>query len=740
MIQQAMHIGKPLNRIDGRMKVTGTAPYPIDIVLEDAVPAVIVNSTIAKGAIKQIDTRRTEQLPGVLGVLTHQNAPSIQHLPFQLWQVNGLLPLQENIIAYGDQPIAVVIAETIEQARYAATLLEIEYEPQVPLLEMKDALDQAFSPQDIPDWGIFFNTERGDTQKALDASQVMLDQFYTTPMETHNPIALFATVARWDDDSHLTVYDSTQAVVGVREALAATFAIPSEQVHVISTFVGGAFGCAYRLWPYTILTCMAARYLKRAVKIVLTRRQMFTSVGHRPATMQRIALGATNDGHFSAILHEVNSQSSVVDDYSETVTTGARMLYACPNVKTSYKLVRLNLGTPSFMRGPGESTGSFALESAIDELSYMLGMDPIEMRRRNYTDVHPEMQLPWSSNALQECYRLGAQKIGWERRTPAPRSMRDGNMLVGLGMATASYPYGQFPAQAQAFLYADGSALVQSATSDIGPGTATVMTQIAADALGLPSSSVRFELGDSRLPFSPPQVGSMTVSSVGPAVLDAAQKAREQALALAIADPQSPLYGVSAADVLFERGGLFLKGNPAQGETYATLLQRSGTEQIQGMGATQPSYGAPFASHGFGAQFAEVQVDPDLGIVRVSRFVGAFGVGRVLNPKLARSQMLGGVVWGIGMALQEETLLDQQLGRVINASLAGYHIPVHADIVEPEILFIEEDDAHINPLRAKGLAEICIVGVAAAIANAVYHATGKRIRSLPITLDKLLDA
>jgi len=462
-------------------------------------------------------------------------------------------------------------------------------------------------------------------------------------------------------------------------------------------------------------------------------------VGHRPATMQRIALGATSDGHFSAILHEATSQSSVIDDYSETLTTAARMLYACPNVKTSYKLVRLNLGTPSYMRGPGESTGSFALESAIDELSYILGMDPIEVRRRNYTEVHPEMQLPWSSNALLECYRLGAQKIGWARRSPGPRSMYDGKMLVGLGMATASYPYGQFPAQAQAVLYADGSALVQSATSDIGPGTATVMTQIAADTFGLPVSAVRFELGDSRLPASPPQVGSMTVSSVGPAVRDAAQKVREQALALATADSRSPLYGASAAGVLFARGGIFLKKNPSQGETYAALLQRAGTEQLQALGATQPDYSNPFASHGFGAQFAEVQVDPDFATVRVSRFVGAFGVGRVLNPKLARSQMLGGVVWGIGMALQEETLIDQQLGRAINTNLAGYHIPVHADIVEPEIIFIDEDDPHINPLGAKGLAEICIVGVAAAIANAIYHATGRRIRSLPITLDKLLD-
>ena len=739
MIQQVTQIGTPLRRVDGRMKVTGAATYPADISLTGAASAVIVNSAIAKGRIKRIDTRHAEQAPGVLGVLTHQNAPPLEHFPFQLWQIQGLLPLQEAVITYGDQPIAVVMAETSEQARYAATLVDVEYEAETPVLEMKDVLDQGFSPPDVPDWGIFFNTTRGDLAKAMDEAPVLLDQTYTTPMETHNPIALFAAVAQWNGE-HLTVYDSTQAVINVRAALAATFAIPAENVHVISTVVGGAFGCAYRLWPYTILTCMAARYLGRPVKTVLTRRQMFTSVGHRPPTIQRIVLGASNDGKLSAIIHEATSQTSMIDDYSEVLTSGARLLYACPNVKTSYQLVRLNLGTPSYMRAPGESSGSFALESAIDELSYMLGIDPIELRKRNYTDVHPEMQLPWSSNALKECYRRGAEQICWSRRTPNPRGMRDGNVLVGLGMATASYPYGQFPAQAQATLYSDGSARVASATSDIGPGTATVMTQIAADTLGVPPDAIRFDLGDSDLPASPPQVGSMTVSSVGPAVLDAAQKVRAQALALAAADQRSPLCGTGPEEVLFERGGLFLKSDPSRGETYAALLQRAGVEQLQAMGSTQPGYASPFASHSFGAQFAEVRVDPDFCTIQVSRFVGVFGVGRVLNPRLARSQMLGGITWGIGMALQEKSLVDRQLGRILNASLTGYHIPVHADIVEPEILFIEEEDTHINPLGAKGLAEICLVGVAAAIANAVYHATGRRIRALPIILDKLLEA
>ena len=481
---------------------------------------------------------------------------------------------------------------------------------------------------------------------------------------------------------------------------------------MISPFVGGAFGTCLRTWPYTLIAALAARHVRRPVKLVLSRAQMFTMTGYRPYTVQKVALGATRDGKLTAIQHEATGQTSTYEEYTETVLSPPRFLYACPNVRTRYRLAAMNVNTPAPMRGPGEATGVYALESALDELAVALKMDPVELRLRNYADTDPQAGLPWSSKSLKECYQAAAERFGWARRNPKPRSMRDGRLLVGYGMATATWPTHRQPATVQVRILADGTAVVRTATADIGPGTYTAMTQIAADALGLPVARVRFELGDSNLPPAPIEGGSMTLASVGSAVQEAALAARDAVRKLA---------GADAA------------GN------YAEILKRHGRESIEVTHRSKVEGEAEkFSMRAFGTQFVEVRVDPDLGTVRVARVVSRVAAGRLINPKTARSQAIGGIVGGIGMALLEDTVWDPRNARVVNANFADYHVPVHADIPDIDAQFIEEEDRHVNPLGAKGLAELALVGVAPAVANAVCHATGKRVRDLPITPEKLL--
>jgi xanthine dehydrogenase YagR molybdenum-binding subunit len=466
---------------------------------------------------------------------------------------------------------------------------------------------------------------------------------------------------------------------------------------------------------------------------------MFPMTGYRPYTVQKVALGATREGKLTALRHEAAGQTSTYEEYTETVLTPSRLLYACPNVRTRYRLAAMNVNTPAPMRGPGEASGVYALESALDELAVALRLDPVELRLRNYADTDPAEGLPWSSNGLKECYRVAAERFGWSRRNPEPRSMRDGQLLVGYGMATATWPTHRRPATAQVRILADGTAVARSATSDIGPGTYTAMTQIAAAALGLPVAKVRFELGDTKLPPAPVQGGSMTVASVGSAVHDAAVAARDEVLKLAGGDERSPLHKATPDQVGAEDGRLFLKEEASRGESYVDILKRHRKDAVEVTRESKPGdEGEKFSMRAFGAQFVEVRVDPGLGTVRVARVVGGFGAGRIINPKTAHSQAIGGMVGGIGMALLEETVWDARNARVVNANLADYHVPVNADIPDLEAFFIDEHDEHVDPMGAKGLAEMALVGMAPAVANAVYHATGKRIRDLPITPDKLL--
>ena len=730
-------VGRPLNRIDGKLKVTGGAQYSAEFPLENLAYAVCVSSTIARGRIKNIDTTAAEALPGVLGIVTHENAPKLQ--PVESFAHGGQAaekrqPLQEPIVHHSGQHIGVVVADTLELATYAASLVRVTYEAETPIIDLERERGETFEPETV--FGKPPHFVRGNPEEGLASAEVRVEETYTTPTENHNPMEPPATTAVWSGEN-LTVYDSTQYTFGVRTALATSLSIPEENVRVLCHFIGGAFGCKGTVWPHVVLSAIAARQVGRPVKLVLTRPQMFEVIGHRAETEQHVKLGATGDGKLTVIIHDGISHTSMFDEYVEAFTVATHMLYACPNLQASQRLVRLNKGTPTFMRAPGETPGTYALESALDELAYVLKLDPIELRLRNHADIDPDKNLPWSSKSLKQCYQLGAEKFGWSQRNPEPRSMRDGRYLIGMGMATATYPAFHFPAAAKAILLGDGTALVQSSTHEMGTGTATVMAQLAADTLGLPIERVRFELGDTELPRAPVSGGSATVGSVGTAVHGAATGVKAKVLEMVRRDQDSPLYQVSADEIIFSNGRIFVKDNPATGEAYADLLARHNLEQVEA------DYQAQFAQpkhskHGFGAQFVEVRIDPDFGEVRINRYTAAFATGRVLNHKTARSQFIGGIIMGIGMALMEETLTDPYLGRVVNPNLGEYHVPVNADIPNIDIHIIDEKDPHVNPIGTKGIGEIGITGAAAAVANAVYHATGKRVRDLPITPDKLL--
>jgi xanthine dehydrogenase YagR molybdenum-binding subunit len=733
-------VGKPIDRVDGLLKVTGAARYAADTPVAGVVHAVIVGSSVARGRIERIAAQEAERAPGVLAVMTHLNAPRLSADATKKTTPGDrvLQILQDDLVRYSGQPVAVVVADTFERASGAAALVEVHYQAEVPVTEMERALDHAFSHPlsngKSPD------SRRGDFDAGMAAAAARVEATYTTPVEHHNPMEMHATVAVWAGPDQLTLYDATQGVFEVQRKAALALGLPKENVRVLSPFVGGGFGGKGSVWSHVVLAAMAAKQVGRPVKLVLTRMQMFDFVGFRPRTIQKIALGATRAGVLTAIKHEGTSHTSTFDEFTEPVAAATRMLYACPSAVTSHRLVRVDAGTPQFMRAPGESSGTFALESAMDELAVALAIDPVELRLRNYAERDPQEDKPWSSKSLRECYRRGVERFEWSRRKPAPRSMRDGKLLVGMGMATATYPVNRNAAGAMARMLADGTVLVQSGSQDIGPGTYTVMTQIAADALGIPAGSVRFELGDTRMPKTPGSGGSMTAASTGSAVQAACSGLQRKLLRMAIDAPGSPLHGVDEKDLVVEDGHIHATSDPRKAETYAAILGREGLKQVEEQAESKPGpEKEQLSMHSFGAQFAEVRVDPDTGTVRVVRWTGVFAAGRILNAKLARSQFIGGVVWGIGMALTERTVMDHRAGRFVTRDLSDYHVPVNADVPETiDVSWVDEEDPRVNPVGVKGIGELGLTGAAAAIANAIFHATGKRIRDLPITVDKLL--
>jgi xanthine dehydrogenase YagR molybdenum-binding subunit len=706
-------IGQPVSRVDGRQKVTGAATYAAEFDQPGQAHGVIVRSTVANGRIAAIDNAAAERAPGVVAVLTHRNAPRLAYRPHKgaVDPAVGerLHVLQDDRVSHQGQPIALVIAETLEQANHAAALLRVAYAPETattdvtrvaPVLPTQQKTDQGETRPP--------ETRRGDPDRALADAEVKVDHTYVIPRENHNPIEMHATIAAWDGD-RLTLWDKTQWVNNTAAEIAAVFGIAAENIRVVSPFVGGAFGSGLRTWPHVTLAALAARVVGRPVKLMLSRREMYYGVGYRPHTVQHVALGASRDGRLAAIVHEGHQETSSYEEFSEALLNASRFLHSCPNVYTRHRIARMNVHTPTYMRAPGEASGVFALESAMDELAVALNIDPVELRLRNEPEQDEFKKLPFSSRSTRECYRAAAERFGWSRRTPEPRSMRDGRWLIGWGMATATYPMNYAPASAMARLLPDGTAEVMSASSDMGPGTWTSMTQVAAETLGLPIERVRFTLGDTRLPKAPVHGGSMTMASVGSAVQAACRKARDDALA---------------------RGGA---------NDLTDAIRRIG-QPVEALADVKPGDESQrFSMHSFGAVFVEVAVDPDLGETRVRRIVGAYGAGRIVNPKTTRSQCIGGMIGGIGMALMEHSVVDVRNGRVPNANFAEYAVPVHADAPPiMDVIFVEEHDPHVNPLGVKGVGEIAMVGIAPAIANAVFHATGKRIRELPITPDRLL--
>lgn len=731
-------VGRDRTRYDAEQKTQGFALYAADEPVRNVAHAMLVQSTIAAGRIATLQVTQAQEAPGVLAVLTHRNAPRLQSPPFSfadgITPANHIAPLQSDAISYAGENVAVVIAETFEQARAATELVGITYDSRQPSVSLARAVER-FDPPDF--MGDPLQLARGDVDRALHDAAARLEVTYETPVENHNPLEPSATIAVWDG-GELTLYDATQGVTFSQRTIAAILGLPEQNVRVISHFVGGGFGCKGFVWPHSVLAAVAARHIGRAVKLVLTRQQMFTSCGHRSDTRQTIALGAARDGTLQAIRHDTILHTSFVGDFYEPAGLTTRLLYSCPNVAIAHHVVRLNVGTPTPMRAPGETPGTFALESALDELAAQLALDPLALRVRNHADKDEASGLPFSSKHLLECYRRGAERIGWERRAQ-PRQRRDGHELVGLGMATATYPGYRSPASARVGLTRDGGAFVESGTQDIGTGTYTIMAQVAADELGVPFDRIECRLGDSKLPPAPVSGGSQSAASVMPAVVAAARTVRARALESATQDSRSPLHGLVSHEIEIIGGRLFARSDPSRGTTYAEIVARTGPETLQARNDAAPGDVAEhYHVQSFGAQFAEVRIDEGLGRVRLSRFVGIFDCGRILNRKTARSQMLGGIIQGLGMALCEETVFDPHAGRIINDNLADYHVPVNADVGTIEIDFVEEPDYAFNSLGIRGIGEIGITGVAAAIANAVYNATGTRIRSLPILPERLL--
>ena len=737
----AAYVGEPISRVDGRAKVTGQATYAGEPTIANLVYGSVVSSTITKGTIRKIDTTEALAVPGVLEVLTHENSPLPASKRTFVDEAGSpgetFIPFRNNTIKFNQQPVALVLADTFEVARYAATLVRVEYDREAHVTDLEAAMGDAYHPP----WRELLPPvpkPRGEAEKALAAAAARVDVEYRAPAEHHNPMEPFASTAVWDDEGTLTVYDKTQGVKNVQGFLCSVFDYDDDQVRVLSRYVGGAFGSGLRPQYQVFLAVLAARQLKRSVKVTLTRQQMF-SLCYRPFAWQRVALGASRDGKLSALVHEAIQNTSRYEHYCESTVHWSAILYNCDNLKVSFKLTPLDLTAPADMRAPGAAWGLYALESAMDELAVEVKIDPLELRLRNYAERDQNRNVPFSSKALRDCYKQGAERIGWSRRKSEPRAVRQDGALVGLGMATSVWESGQLPAAARAVLSLDGILTVSSATSDIGTGTYTIMTQLAAQALGSPIEKVRFALGDSSLPEAPVEGGSFTASTVGTAVHAACEKVREQLYGLALRVPRSPIADAKPNEVVFEDGYVRSSKDPSRAVSFADAMRHSMVNEVEGHASTRPSPKQDgYGIYAHSAVFAEVHVDEDLGSVRVARVVNAVAAGRILNPKTARSQVLGGIVWGIGMALEEESVIDQKFGRFVNHSLGEYHVPVNADVHDLEVIFVDERDEIVNPIGAKGLGEIGLLGVAAAIANAVYNATGKRIRELPITLDKLL--
>ena len=740
------YIGKPTNRVDGPAKVAGTAKYAAEFNVPNLLYGYVVSSPITKGKITKIDAAPVLALPGVHQVFSHENVPSLAWFdrsykddvapggsPFR--------PLHSAEIKYSMQPVALVVADTFELARYAASILHIEYEQEAHETELAKHIDEAFEPG-RGKTGYKPPKSRGNFGRGWKEGVAHMEAQYSHHAQHHNPMEMFASTVEWLGDKNLTIYDKTQGAFNSQQYVMKVFGLNKDQARVISKYTGGGFGSGLRPQYQLFLTVLASLELQRSVRVSLTREQMF-SFGHRPETLQHVALATAADGSLTGINHFAVAETSQFEDFTENVVGWSGTLYDCKNVELGYRLAKVDVFSPLDMRAPGAASGSIALEIAMDEMAYAAGLDPLELRIRNYSDIDQAQNLPYSSKALRKCYAEGAAKFGWEQRTAEPGSMRDGNLLVGWGMGGGIWDASKQPATVKASLDADGHLTVSSGTNDIGTGTYTIMTQIAAESMGLPLEAVTFVLGDTTLPQSPLQGGSWTAASVGNSVVEACQKLGEALLKQAQKMDHPAFKDAKIDDVEFASGQLRLRADDTQAVVLRDLVQASGEPKIEAENSTvlaklemlkPPKY----SMHAHNAVFVEVKVDPELMTVHVTRVVNAVAAGRILNPKTARSQVLGSVVWGIGAALMEESVMDHRFGRYMNHNYAEYHVPVNADIHAIDVIFVSEEDDKVNPLGVKGIGEVGLLGVAAAVSNAIYHATGKRVRDLPVTIDKLL--
>jgi xanthine dehydrogenase YagR molybdenum-binding subunit len=724
------------DRVDGLAKVTGTATFVAEHQIPGMVYGVFVTSTIAKGHIQGMYLFEAKNAPGVIDIIYYLNAPEVPGFkPADVSKnknardYSGFRIFQNNLVVYNGQPIALVIADTYERAVHAASLVKVNYQTETPAIDFdKNRTNNEL----LKGRGDYLRNEKDAWQKAA----VKLEEEYTMPMETHNPMEMHGTIAHWEADDKLTVYDKSQGPKGVQSELARLFALDEKNVKVITQYVGGAFGSALRSWPHVHAAVIAAKKLKRPLKLTLNREQMFTMVGYRPQCWQKIGIGASADGKLTGITHHAVSNTSAYEDFTEGIVNVSQFLYDCPNVNTGYKILPLNINTPTWMRGPGPASGCFGLESALDELSYQLNIDPIELRLINHAEVHPHSKLPWTTKYLKECYALGKEKIGWDKRPKKPRTLTEEGMLVGYGMAVGVFGAGRGGATAKGILKNDGSLLLQSAVSDMGPGTSTAMVKIGSEQMQLDDAKVKFELGDTDFPNGPTQGGSGSATTIGTAVMAVCDALKTTLKEMAI-EQVAAFKNIKAEDIRYENGNLIDKTNNSI--HFTELLKQAGKPEIQ---VSKTTAGAAirdkYVANSFSVHFVKLHVHPITGVIKLKHIVSAADAGKIISEKTARSQMVGGAVGGIGMAMTEETLIDSRYGRYINANFVDYHVPVHADAPPMDVVFVNKADNIISPTGAKGIGEIALVGVAPAIINAVYNATGVRVRSLPVTPDKLV--
>ncbi len=740
-LRMGSSIGQPLTRREGSLKVRGAARFAADNHPPGMVHAVLAVSSIAHGRVTALDAAAARAHPGVIEVMTPHNVP-----PLALDPDAKLHPfmfrldlLQNDAVRYANQPIAVVVAETLEAATEGAALLAPRYDVETPRTHLDEA--GGFLPQAVGA-GQPASQSHGDVKAGMAAAAVRIEATYETPAQYHNAMEPHAILAAWDGDS-LSIDTPSQGMGMAKARIAGLFGIPPENIHIRSPYLGGGFGSKGLVSGPQILGIMAARLVGRPVKLVLRREQMFGPVGHRAATRQTLTMGADGQGCLTALTHHARTATSAFDDFVEPAANASNALYASPAIAISHEAVRLDSGTPLFMRAPGEAAGNAALECAMDEMALACDMDPLAFRLKNYAEVEPMSGKPFSSKALRQCYEQGAARFGWNGRPQAPRMMKDkAGMLIGWGMGTAQFPAVMFQGQARAVLRGDGTGLVETGAQDMGQGAWTAFAQIAADSLGLDLDKIEFRSGTSDLPDAGLAGGSGHAATVGVAIDAAGADVIGKLADLATGDQRSPLYGAGNLGVSARGGRLYRRDDAARSETYADILARAGRDAIEGTGtgAADAAARAVYAMYAHGAVFAEVKVDPDLGQVRVTRLVGAFAAGTIINPRMVQSQYYGGMIWGLSFALHEHAVLDRRSGRMMNANFADYHVPVNADVPSIEAILVEERDLHVNALGVKGVGEIAITGTAGAIANAVWHATGMRVRSFPITLDQLIGA